>query len=362
MKKEQKKSNQELVGQDNTIEEKHGQVVKQAAEQEDGSEAEQVYQIFDKIFKKVLTLSAKAVLNFINGLFGMDYPLDSKITYNWTEFEDDRLRRILADTILTINGIHSYHLEAQMEKDNSIVFRVFDYGFHHASRTRVMDAEQGKYVLRFPKPVIIYLYYEGNVPDYYTLTLEKDDGTLMCEYEVPVVKLPEISAEELNDRKMVVLLPFHVLKCRKLIKKGKITDISELKRIVENDIIGSINRNVELGNIEQEDAFKLKRYLQSLCRYLVKHHKELEAMRDMTDESFMTDADIICETYEQKLAEKDEKLAEKDKKLAAKNKEMTKKLAEKDKKLAKKDEEMAKQSAMIKQLQQQIKQLKEQRA
>ena len=278
----------------------------------------------------MITLSIKAIVNLINGLFGTDYPLDSEVTYNWTEFEDDRLRRILADTILTINGTHSYHLEAQMEKDNSIVFRVFDYGFHHASRTRVMDAEQGKYVLRFPEPVVIYLYYEGNVPDYYILTLERNDGTLMCEYKVPVVKLPEISVEELNARKMVVLLPFHVLKCRKLIKKRRITDVSELKRIVENDIIGNINRNVELGNIEQEDAFKLKRYLKSLCRYLGKHHKELEAMRDMTDESFMTDADIICETYEKKLAEK--------------------------------DKEMAKQSAMIEQLQQQIEQLKKQQA
>ena len=168
------------------------------------------------------------------------------------------------------------------------------------------------------------------MPDDYTLTLEKNDGTLMCEYKVPVVKLPEISVEELNDRKMVVLLPFQVLKCRKLIKKGRITDVSELKRIVENDIIGNIDYNVELGNIEQEDAFKLKRYLKSLCRYLGKHHKELEAMRDMTDESFMTDADIICETYEKKLAEK--------------------------------EKEMAKQSAMIEQLQQQIEQLKKQQA
>ena len=269
MKNEQMKSDQEFMGRAYAEEGKHEQVVDWVVEQEDVSETEQIYQIFDKVFKKVITLSPKAVVNLINGLFKMDYPLDSTIAYNWTEFEDDRLRRILADTILTINGTHSYHLEAQMEKDNSIVFRVFDYGFHHASRTRVMDAEQGKYVLRFPEPVVIYLYYEGNVPDYYILTLEKNDGTLMCEYKVPVLKLPEISVEELNDRKMVVLLPFQVLKCRKLKKKGRITDVSELKRIVENDIIGSINRNVELGNIEQEDAFKLKRYLKSLCRYLV---------------------------------------------------------------------------------------------
>lgn len=92
----------------------------QSKNMEDKNIAEEIYQIFDKVFKKVLTLSTRAVVNLINGLFEVDYPLDSTITYNWTEFEDDSLKRILADTIITINGKYSYHLEAQMEKDNCI--------------------------------------------------------------------------------------------------------------------------------------------------------------------------------------------------------------------------------------------------
>ena len=52
-----------------------------SAKQKEDS-AEEVYQIFDKVFKKIITLSAKAVINLINGLFDTDYPLDSSITYN----------------------------------------------------------------------------------------------------------------------------------------------------------------------------------------------------------------------------------------------------------------------------------------
>lgn len=126
---------------------------------------EEIFQIFDKVFKKVITLSTRAVINLINGLFDTDYPLDSTITYNWTEFEDDNLKKILADTIITINGKYAYHLEAQMEKDNSIVFRVFEYGYGHANRSH--EIRDGRYVLRFPRPVVIYLYYEGTVPDEY---------------------------------------------------------------------------------------------------------------------------------------------------------------------------------------------------
>ncbi len=258
--------------------------------------SEEIYHIFDKVFKKIITLSSRAVVNLINGLFGTDYPLDSTITYNWTEFVDGNMRRVLADTIITINGKHSYHLEAQMEKDNSIVFRVFEYGFGHANRSRIQ--ESGRWVMRFPKPMIIYLYYEGEVPDEYSLFLEFDEGRDVYEYKVPVLKLPEVSSKELSDRKMVILIPFHVLKLRCALKQGNYTSVDELQKHILNDIIGNIKENLRLGNITLEDSLKLRRYLMRLCDYLSKHHKELEGMRDMTDESFMTDIDILCKEHE----------------------------------------------------------------
>ena len=45
----------------------------------------EIHQIYDKAFKRILTLSDKAVINLINGLFDTDYPTNSRITYNWTE-------------------------------------------------------------------------------------------------------------------------------------------------------------------------------------------------------------------------------------------------------------------------------------
>lgn len=172
----------------------------------------------------------------INGLFGTDYPLDSTITYNWTEFEDD--------------------------------------------------------------------------------------GSVMCLYDVPVIKLPELSMEEMNERKMAALLPFHVLKIRKLIKEkhyGKDELLEELQRVINDDIIGNIEQNVQMGNLNEEDAWKLRMYLNQLCKYLSHHHEELEMMNDMTDESFMTAADLICEKYERMIAERELKLEEMDNTIAEKN-------------------------------------------
>ena len=44
------------------------------------------------------------------------------------------------------------------------------------------------------------------------------------EYQVPVMKMSEISSEELSERKMVIRIPFHVLKLWHALKKGKFTN------------------------------------------------------------------------------------------------------------------------------------------
>ncbi len=94
----------------------------------------ELYHIYDKIFKKILTLSSKAVINLINGLFQTNHSIENTVTYHWTESQDNELRRTLADTILTVNEKFVYHMEAQMEKDDDIVFRVFDYGCGYAEK------------------------------------------------------------------------------------------------------------------------------------------------------------------------------------------------------------------------------------
>ena len=105
-------------------------------------------------------------------LFGTDYPTDSTITYNWTEHENKELKKTLSDSILTINGTNSYHIEAQMTEDEEIVFRVFEYGFGHSYKNRIVG--DGGESLEFPQPCILYLD-EGKkdfIPDEHMLTLK----------------------------------------------------------------------------------------------------------------------------------------------------------------------------------------------
>ncbi|MDD2970921.1 MAG: hypothetical protein PHE02_02165 [Lachnospiraceae bacterium] len=263
--------------------------------------SEYIYQIYDKIFKKVLTLSSKSVINMINGLFDTDYSEDSKISYNWTEFEDDKLRKTLADTILTINDRNSYHLEAQMTEDEGIIFRVFDYGYSHANRQRSVN--DNVYCLPFPEPIIIYLDDAGNTPD--MIQMEIDFGTQgTFRYKVPTVKYLELSMEELNRKKLVILIPFQLLRVRKLMEKARTEENLELlKNIIQNDILGSIRRNLEIGNITQDDVRRLQRLTGKLYDNLYSNYDEMEEMNEMTDESLLLDIDIIEMEHAKKIEE-----------------------------------------------------------
>ena len=217
----------------------------------------EIYQIYDKAFKRILTLSEKTVINLINGLFDTDYPTDSKITYNWTEHEDKDLKRTLADSILTINGRDSYHIEAQMTEDEEIVFRFIEYGFGHAYKNRTFVSGGERMV--FPRPCILYLD-EGKkdkVPDEYTLTLLFENQGEFA-YKVPLVKLQNMSVEELNDKKLIALLPFQLLKLRKKIENLRTEEnLEELQNFVVDDIIDSIYKNEAVGNISYSDALDL---------------------------------------------------------------------------------------------------------
>lgn len=66
-----------------------------------------IHDIYDRISKRCMALSAKCTIQLVNGLYGTDYPLDSEVTYNWTENIQDDLKKTLADAIVTINRKYS---------------------------------------------------------------------------------------------------------------------------------------------------------------------------------------------------------------------------------------------------------------
>ena len=267
----------------------------------------EIYHIYDKAFKRILTLSEKTVINLINGLFDTDYPTDSKITYNWTEHEDKELKRTLADSILTINSRDSYHIEAQMTEDEEIVFRFIEYGFGHAYKNRTFISGGERMI--FPRPCILYLD-EGKkdkLPDEYTLIMQFENQGEFA-YKVPVVKLQNMSAAELNNKKLIALLPFQLLKLRKKIENLRTKEnLEELQKLVANDIIELIQMNEDVGNISHTDALNLIDLTRKLYMKIYSKYKELE---EFTVRLYDQSMELAGDKYEKTIEELEEENSE----------------------------------------------------
>ena len=274
-------------------------------ETQNNTEEEHINQIYDKILKRILTLSAGAVINLINGLFGTNFPLGSNIVYNWTENVDNNLKKTIADTILTIHvgeEIYRFHIEAEIDcgstNDISIVLRVFEYGYRDAFKHR--EVGKDKITLKFPQPKIILLEHNSNSPN--EVTLELDFGAdKKVDFTVPTVKFLDYSIEELNSQRMVILLPLYLLKLRqkieKSVKQGAARQNAQaLKDLINNGILKVIEENEKAGYIESYDSYVLAGLVKKLYDHLYGDIKEFEeeGVRSVFE-------DVLLVEYEEEL-------------------------------------------------------------
>ena len=149
--------------------------------------------LFDAIFKKLMELSAQAMINFINGLFGTSHAPDSAVEFPATEHITGGLKEKLLDVLILVNHKYLYHIEAQIDGDKNMVLRMFEYGLAVGLRNRT--AEDGAIRVRFPEHRVIYWETTKKKPDYVAVKLELPGKTV--DFKLKSVKFLDYSVEDL---------------------------------------------------------------------------------------------------------------------------------------------------------------------
>jgi hypothetical protein len=174
--------------------------------------------LFDLMFKAILhDASHPALVHFINGLFGKSYPTDSPVAFAATESvsqEASHLTGIRSDMLLTVAG-DAFIIEAQIQDDETIALRIFQYSLGYAQQTKRIESES--ITLTLPDARIIYWETSQKTPDTVTIRIIFPDKTEHA-YEIPTLKMLDQSIETLEQRHLVLLAPFYVLKYRKTVK------------------------------------------------------------------------------------------------------------------------------------------------
>ncbi|MDR1586695.1 MAG: hypothetical protein LBS57_04485 [Treponema sp.] len=300
----------------------------------------EIFQLFDLVFKHLMTLSDRAVINCINGLFNTNHPPDSKVSRPSTETVDDNLRRSVADMVIVINDIHRYLIESQINNDKDMLIRIFRYILSEGQRS----AKRGGHILTIHIPDARVIYWETtrNTPDRELLRFEFPDG-LVAELNVPSIKFPEFSTAELEERRLILLLPFYLLKLRRQTENAKTGEqrrklFASLKKLLL-DIHKMIERGRDRELIGGTDFIKIWEITKLLYESLYSDYnetKEKRAMYRTIADLHLTDWDTLLKVQSEALAEKRTKelVEERTKELVEERtreltKELTKKLTEK---------------------------------
>ena len=266
-----------------------------------------INQIFDKILKRtLLSLSKASVIAFINGMFLENFPLDSEITYHYTENIDGSLKKTVADIIITLrtkDQVRRFHLEGQINDDYTIVIRIFEYGFANALLHQ-QTTQGNRITLPFPTPAIIFLEHTEATPDEVILELDFGESGKI-DYTVKAMKFLTYSVDELCEKNMTILLPLYLLKLRRETDNAKkrteknretaLRDVAKkLKTLIDKSILPAITESEKTGNITHSDAFELIRLLSRLYDYLYDGIEEfkLEEVKSMLADTLVLEYDV----------------------------------------------------------------------
>lgn len=241
----------------------------------------------DEILKFLFNSSEKVLVKLLNSMFDENFKEDEvSVTITNSEFVEDTLEILRGDMFFKIfdkankdfeKHKMNYHLEFQTKNDNTMIIRMFEYGFRKGKE----NANEGKDNIKrlyFPKQKVIFFEENKNIEDSLKLIIVfGDDKELL--YEVDVMKYWEYNDEDLIQMKMYPLIPLQLFNLRKKLhsakKKNDINTIKELSVVARNLAEKLANESKELFEQDEilgEDFHSMLLAIQNLIEYLNRNY------------------------------------------------------------------------------------------
>ena len=186
---------------------------------------------YDDVHRTMLNDCPKLIIPVVNEMFHKSHNDNDKVTVLNNEFFINRqggeqIERI-TDTHFLIGSVR-YHLECQSSIDGTIMYRIFEYDSQIAMQDGFLSKD--KLVVKFPNTAILYLRHNKNTPDFMTLEIRVPGAA--CNYRVPVMKVQKYSVDEIFEKRLFFLIPFHIFSYEKDFREYD-TDVQKLEELTK---------------------------------------------------------------------------------------------------------------------------------
>lgn len=169
--------------------------------------------VFDDVYRTIVQKLSSQMIPLINEIFHTQYPMDSEETQLRNEHLEIH-KKLITDSLLKVQGT-TYHIECQSTPDGQMAIRMFEYGAAIAlDDLRHGESEGRPYHIRFPFAAVIYLRSTENTPNELTTVIDFPDGQHLT-YHVPIIKVQDYSLEEIFKKRLLLFLPFYILRYEK---------------------------------------------------------------------------------------------------------------------------------------------------
>jgi len=187
------------------------------------------------------------IIPVVNEMFQKKHSKKEKITVLNNEFFLNRQNGEQVERITDTNfmiGSDRYHLECQSTADGTIMYRVFEYD----SQIALQDSEmrKDKLIVKFPSTAVLYLRHNQRTPDQMMMEIRVPGAT--CSYPVPILKVQNYTIEDIFEKDLLFLIPFHLFAYEKDFQEYE----SDEKRLTELT-------HVYEGIVEKLDTYAMER-------------------------------------------------------------------------------------------------------
>lgn len=170
--------------------------------------------VFDDVFRTILEKMPQLVIPLINEAFGTSYPENTPIQQMRNEYHEED-GTVITDSMLKIGRVF-YHIECQSTADNTMAIRMFRYDIYATIEHAVRHGDM--YEARFPKSCVLFLRSTSHTPDELVVHLTFPDNSEHT-YRVPTLKLINYTEDSIFGKRLLMLLPFYVMRYEKQAKE-----------------------------------------------------------------------------------------------------------------------------------------------
>lgn len=230
---------------------------------------------YDDVHRTMLNDCPRLIIPVVNEMFHKKHSDNEKITVLNNEFfvnrQGGRQTERITDTHFLIGSVR-YHLECQSSVDGTIMYRIFEYDSQIAMQDSFLC--QDKLTVKFPNTAVLYLRHNQNTPDYMTIEIVVPGAS--CSYRVPVMKVQTYSINEIFEKKLFFLIPFHIFVYEKNFKKYD-TDVLRMAEItkVYQGIVEKLNAYVKQQVIDEYTRLMIIDMSKKVLEHLAKKYSNV---------------------------------------------------------------------------------------